>query len=224
MSDNQFGPVSNFLVPATGSTNAYTLRENFTATPKFFDPRNVGLDGAPFRPYGVIIDNTAGNDTLTVLVNEMSFTVNAEAGASVQMPFPAPVNCTFNITGDGDATVIFVDYPIIPTIARAGSDIPNPLPVTGPLTDAELRAAPVPVSLPAGGSRAAGLATVTTAGATPAGAYMVSFKNTGSTDVTVAGGTLAPGEIVTYQSNGSDTIGSVLYDATGGTLQIADLY
>jgi len=138
--------VSNFLVPATGSTNAYVLKETFSSTPKFVNFDNVELDGIPFRPSGVLIDNSQGANTLTVLINEISFRISCPAGEMVQMPYPAPVNHTANITGNGTATVVFVDYPVVPFTTASGGEIADPLPVSGPLTDAELRAAPVPIS------------------------------------------------------------------------------
>lgn len=108
--------VSNYLVPATGSTNAYMVRETFTTDPFTVDFNKIELDGLPFRPYGVIIDNTAGANPLTVIINEMSLALVAAAGKAVHVPFPAPVGCTASITGNGVATVIFVDYPVIPFI------------------------------------------------------------------------------------------------------------
>lgn len=107
--------VSNYLVPATGSTNAYPLKETFVpGTPKLVDFNSAGLDGIPFRPSGVIIDNSQGVGTLRVLINEISYAMNVPAGGSIQMQYPAPVGHTATITGDGLATVVFVDYPIIP--------------------------------------------------------------------------------------------------------------
>lgn len=108
--------VSNYLVPATGSTNAYMVRENFSATSFLVDFNKQELDGLPFRPYGVIIDNTGGANPVTVTINEMALAIVAPAGKAVHCPFPAPVGCTASITGNGIATVVFVDYPVIPFI------------------------------------------------------------------------------------------------------------
>ena len=110
-------PVSNFLVPATGSTNAYRLTQIFNATnPLFVDFTIISLDGIPFRPSGVIIDNKNGTTALNVLINEMGLNISCPAGKFMQMPYPAPLNHTANILGDGtnQATVVFVDYPLIP--------------------------------------------------------------------------------------------------------------
>lgn len=108
--------VTNFLVPATGSTNAYVLNQAFAAAPFLQNFNNVALDGIPFRPSGVIIDNTAGTTPLTVLINEIGYNIVCPAGKTLQMPYPAPVGHSANITGDPAhvCTVVFVDYPVIP--------------------------------------------------------------------------------------------------------------
>jgi hypothetical protein len=161
--------VSNYLVPATSSPNAYLIRGTFSAAPEIVNFSNISLNGLAFRPSGVIIDNTAGTGSLNILIPEMSFNISCPAGASLNMPYPAPMNHTASITGLGDATVIFVDYPLQPysSVQASGTVIPNPLPVTATaplnvnistpnpvpvstngLTDTELRATPVPVSVP----------------------------------------------------------------------------
>jgi len=142
--------VSNFLVPATGTTNSFAVHETFSSSPHFVDFRNVELDGNYFRPYGVLIDNQSGTGDLTVLVNENSFRITCAAGGFLQLPFPAPIDCTANITGLGEATVIFVDFPVMPFQPSGAVNItlPNPLPVSGPLTDTQIRATALPVSGP----------------------------------------------------------------------------
>lgn len=110
--------VTNFLVPATGSTNAYQIRETFTGVPKFIEFNSIELDGQAFRPSGVIADNTQGDGDLVILINEISYRIIVPAGQTLQMPYPAPLNHTVNISGDGDATVLFVDYPVIPYVSN----------------------------------------------------------------------------------------------------------
>ncbi len=141
----------NYLVPATGSPNIYSIHETFSATPFAVDFTQIGLNGLPFRPSGVIIDNTRGTGDLSILIPQVSYNIVCKAGASLAMQYPAPVNHSASITGLGDATVIFVDFPIMPfsSAQAAGTNIPNPLPVSGPLTNTELRASGVPVTGPA---------------------------------------------------------------------------
>lgn len=230
--------VTNYLVPATGSTNAFSIRQNFSATPYYQEFSSQGLDGIPFRPSGVIIDNSQGTGPLTVLINENSYRMVVPAGAGVQLPYPAPLNHTVNITGQGDATVIFVDYPVLPysSVSGGGGSVPNPLPVTGPLTDTELRAASVPVSGPLTDAelraasvnvvlpttaRTPALTSVTASGTVAAGSRMVSVKNVGAAAGTLAGVAFPAGQSVTWLAQGNDTLGSVAYNATGTTYLIA---
>lgn len=118
---NAVQSVSNFLVPATGTTNLYNVSEIFSSTPKFIDFRDQSLDGLPFRPSGVIIDNSQGTGNLVVLINETGFQIICGAGMGMSMPYPAPINHTVNITGQGQAVVQFVDYPVIPWAPSGGS-------------------------------------------------------------------------------------------------------
>lgn len=119
MSDPVLQQISNFLVPAAGNISAVVYREVFGATPVLKQFNNFELDGIPFRPYGVLIDNTTGTVALNVLINEISFNISCAAGKSLQMPFPAPLNFTVNITGDpvNLETVVFVNYPLIPFVS-----------------------------------------------------------------------------------------------------------
>lgn len=158
--------VSNFLVPAQGTTNALAISQVFSSSPLRINFQDKGLDGVPFRPSGVVIDNTNGTGVLRVKINETGLTFDCIPGNTMQMPYPAPLNHSATITGNNEhATVIFVDYPLIPNIIEGNFagltdtqlraspvpvDIHNagvPLDVIGPLTDGELRAAPVPVDI-----------------------------------------------------------------------------
>jgi len=197
--------VTNFLVPATGSTNAFMIEQTFSATPYFQNFNNVELNGIPFRPSGVIIDNTSGTGDLTVLINELSFAITCPAGLSIQMPYPAPVNHSVNITGLGEATVVFVDYPVVP-FGGTQLSLPNP----------------TPVSLPSA-SLTATLDSSSGSSSTSAGLHMVSFYNSGSANATIAGGTLAAGLTITFEAPVGQTIGAIAYNATGTTLVIATL-
>lgn len=218
--------VSNFLVPATGSTNAYQLHQEFDTIPTFVDFSQVGLSGIPFRPSGVIIDNTKGTDILSVLINEMSFVISCPAGSALQMPFPAPVGCTANVTGSGEvATVVFVDYPVIPYVFSSASGSNN-VNVTGTvgLTDAQLRATPVSILVETSATeQTASLLNVTTAGTVAAGAHSVSFANIGAADATVAGGTLKMNQAVSFEATLQGILGAIAYDATGTELLISEV-
>ncbi len=111
----------------------------------------------------------------------------------------------------------------------------------GGLTDAELRATPVPVSgtfyqatqpvsiaapvavtLPSS-VKTPGLLAATSAGTVAAGAVEVSFLVTGAGDATVLGVSLSQGAYVNYQAPLGSTLGAIIYDATGTTLKISEV-
>lgn len=109
--------VVNYMIPAVGSPRGFVQSQVFSATPVTLDFRNVSggsIDGQPFRPSGVFIDNTQGTGDLTVVINEISFRMICPAGESLNLQYPAPVEMTATITGLGQATVVFVDFPVIP--------------------------------------------------------------------------------------------------------------
>ncbi len=109
--------VTNYLIPPVGSPRAYVHSSVLSATPAFLDFRETAggmIDGQPFRPNGVFIDNTLGAGDLVILLIEVNFRILCPAGDSLNAQFPAPHNVTFNITGDGQATVLFVDFPVFP--------------------------------------------------------------------------------------------------------------
>lgn len=127
--------VSNFLVPASGSTNSVVFDQTFSAgVPVVVNFAGYEISGIPFRPSGVLIDNTASPNQISVTIPEIGYTMICAAGEMLHLPYPAPINHSASISGDGDATVIFVDYPVIPYSSRfvAAVAFPNPLPVSLP--------------------------------------------------------------------------------------------
>lgn len=109
-------PVNNYLVPATGTTNSVPVKGPFSATPTRIDFREVSLNGEQFVPSGVFIDNSAGAGPIVIAIEGMQgFTVTCAAGARTARQYPAPIDQIVEIIGDGEATVIFVDFPVIPS-------------------------------------------------------------------------------------------------------------
>lgn len=104
----------NYIVPASGTTRGVVITETLSATPITKDFRDFGQDGLPFIPSGVYIDNTQGTAPCIIVINEIGFRVVAQAGQSVVSQYPAPSNQTVSIVGGGEATIVFVDYPVIP--------------------------------------------------------------------------------------------------------------
>lgn len=119
--------VSNYIVPAAGTTRGYTVRKVFDPLlPDVIDFRQIALDGQPYRPSGVFVDNTRNSDPLTVVVNEIGFTIIVPAGANVATPYPAPIQHSVTIIGNGEAVLVFVDFPVIPQGFDGGAGAVSP--------------------------------------------------------------------------------------------------
>jgi hypothetical protein len=146
ISNPQINNVGNYLVPASGQTHSATLQGIFSATPQVIDWRQFEIDNFPFRPQGVFIDNTLGIANLVINIQPINFNVICGAGQVGQYQFPAPDGQTCSITGSGQASVIFVDFPVLPNqgqTAIAGTANvnivgPNPLPVSPTINAAGL--------------------------------------------------------------------------------------
>lgn len=115
---NGLQEVVNFMIPAIGGPRCYIQSQVFdpaVAVPINFIGITGGYwDGQPFRPSGVFIDNTQGTAPLIVIINELSYRMACPAGHSLNLSFPAPPDLTATITGEGQATVVFVDIPVMP--------------------------------------------------------------------------------------------------------------
>lgn len=140
--------VSNYLVPAGGGTHAVPVQGTFSATPVIIDWSQFKVDNFPFQPQGVYVDNSEGTgpvviDILTGVNGNTFWTVTIPTGAVQAVSFPAPNGQACSITGDGDANVVFVDFPVLPagtvvTVSNVVSvDVvsPDPLP-TSPTVNA----------------------------------------------------------------------------------------
>lgn len=115
---------SNYLIPSSGGTQAVPVIGIFSANPEVIDWRQYANDiDGPFSPQGVYIDNTQGAGPLTVNIYSGGnasalgtpfWTVTCVAGARTTENFPAPQGQLVSVTGNGQATVIFVNYPVLP--------------------------------------------------------------------------------------------------------------
>ena len=108
---------TNYMVPSNGQTHAVGYQGTLSATPLLVDWRQFAIDNELFQPQGVYIDNTAGTVPLVVTILPINFKVTCPAGLTLEASFPAPNGQTATITGDpnNSATVIFVDYPVLPS-------------------------------------------------------------------------------------------------------------
>jgi hypothetical protein len=101
----------------------------------------------------------------------------------------------------------------MPVVRLLGDDpSTSPTAPTG-LTDAELRASPVPMTI-AGAARTPSMITETSAGTVAAGALSVSFANIGTASATVAGGAPPKGYSVTFDAPKGDTLAAIAYTAS----------
>ena len=129
----------NYLVPSSGGTHAVPVVGVFSGTPYAIDWRQFSIDEFPFQPQGIFIDNSLGAGPLTITIQPINWNVTCPAGAVMQSQFPAPDGQTASIVGDGQASVVFVDFPVLPNagavqiLGTANVNIasPNPLPVLG---------------------------------------------------------------------------------------------
>src|SRR5690242_20481635 len=106
--------VTNYLVPAAGTTHAIGFGGRFSAVPYAIDWRQWKIDNFPFQPQGVYIDNSKGTVDLTITILPIGYSITCPAGGRRAASFPAPNGQTATITGDpaNDAVVTFVDYPV----------------------------------------------------------------------------------------------------------------
>lgn len=115
--------VVNYSAPSAGFTRACPIQTTFTAVPFNIDFKALegsNLADTPFRPTGVYIDNTQSANPLVIVINELNYRIACPAGASLNLPYPAPAYSTASITGNGPASIIFVDYPVQPYSSATG--------------------------------------------------------------------------------------------------------
>lgn len=119
----------NYLVPASGTTTGFVVEGIFTDTPSVQDWRMQELDGEPFVPSGAFMDNSQGTGPLRIFIRGTAYSVSCPAGARIAVQYPAPLDQITEVTGDGQASIVFVNFPVLPT-----SDVPPDFsPVVTPL-------------------------------------------------------------------------------------------
>ncbi|HKY45374.1 MAG TPA: hypothetical protein VJM50_19940 [Pyrinomonadaceae bacterium] len=131
--------VINYMIPAVGTPRGYVWTGTLSSTPVTIDFRNVsggGIDGQPFRPSGIFIDNTRGTGNVVVTINEISYQMICLTGELLNLQFPAPIDVTASFIGLGEATLVFVDFPVLP-YRNLASAIPSVLwgSISGTLAD-----------------------------------------------------------------------------------------
>lgn len=114
--------MQNYLVPAAGTTHGFRFTGNLVlGEPVEISFRDYELNGRSFAPSGVLIDNTLGTADMVVTIVEFQFRLICKKGNTLMLPYPAPLNQTARIEGEGPITAIFVDYPVQPYSTAGGS-------------------------------------------------------------------------------------------------------
>lgn len=122
MANGELKAVVNYTAPDVGSMRACPFSLVLSAIPFNVDFRALqgsDLDGTPFRPSGVYVDNSAGTGDLVITIGELNYRIICPAGGVLNIPYPAPTYATLQIVGLGQASIIFVDYPVQPFLKVA---------------------------------------------------------------------------------------------------------
>lgn len=106
--------VQNYMVPAGGNTHCIPVGGTFSAVPYKLDWRQFKIDNFPFIPQGVFVDNSKGTGALVITFKPLDYSISVPAGIVGQYQFPAMASQTCSIVGLGDATLFFVDFPVLP--------------------------------------------------------------------------------------------------------------
>lgn len=114
LNQTQFS-VRNYLVPSSGQTHCVEFSGVLSAQAALIDWAQFSVDSFPFIPQGVFIDNTQGTGALTITVLPLNYNIVCPAGQVLQAQFPAPINQTMQVTGNGQAQLFFVDFPVLPS-------------------------------------------------------------------------------------------------------------
>lgn len=115
-------PTTNYLVPSSGGTHCVPVSAVFNSSPAVLDWRQFSESSFPFMPQGVFIDNTQNANPLTITILPINWSIVCPAGVQLMTPFPAPVAQTASISssgGGGQATCMFVDFPVLPFLSSA---------------------------------------------------------------------------------------------------------
>lgn len=117
MANGELQSLVNFRQPLNSTLRAAPYKLVLSNSPFYVDFRTLvgsDLDGTPFKPYGMYIDNTQGNANLTILFQETQYRVVCKKGEVLNTSYPAADYAIAAITGDGPASIIFVDYSVEP--------------------------------------------------------------------------------------------------------------
>ena len=109
---------TNYLVPLDGTTHVVVAGFVATAVVHKINWPAFSNDNFSFWPQGAYIDNSGSLTDLTLVVKPIDFSVTIAAGAKQIVSWPAPKNQETWLTGNGPATIFFVNYPLLSTPAE----------------------------------------------------------------------------------------------------------
>lgn len=117
MANGELQSLVNFRQPLNSTLRAAPYKLVLSSSPYYVDFRTLvgsDLDGTPFKPYGMYIDNTQGTENLIILFQETQYRVVCKKGEVLNTSYPAADYAIAAITGNGPASIIFVDYSVEP--------------------------------------------------------------------------------------------------------------
>lgn len=192
---NGLEQVINYMIPAVGTPRGYFWSGVLTGAPVTIDFRNVsggGIDGQVFRPSGVFIDNTQGAGNLSVTINEIAYQMICLPGELLNLQFPAPIDVTVSFVGNGQATLAFVDFPVLPYRNLASGGMVNPMTTIGDIIFAQVAGTPERLAIGSTGQ------VLTVAGGLPSWATPTAYMSnpmTNSQDLIIGGASGAPARL-----------------------------
>jgi hypothetical protein len=123
LSGTQVQDTTNYLVPSSGGTHCVPVTALWTSNPAILDWRQFSESSFPFMPQGVFVDNSQNANPLLIQILPLGWNINVAAGVQLMTPFPAPLAQTAQVSssgGGGTATLMFVDFPVLPFQSSAG--------------------------------------------------------------------------------------------------------
>lgn len=123
LSNVQVQDTTNYLVPSSGGTHCVPVTAAWTVNPAILDWRQFSESSFPFMPQGVFVDNSQNANPLLIQILPLGWNINVAAGVQLMTPFPAPLAQTAQVSssgGGGIATLMFVDFPVLPFQSSAG--------------------------------------------------------------------------------------------------------
>ncbi len=109
---------ANYLVPLDGTTHVVVAELVLTGTAHKINWGSFSNDNFSFWPQGAYVDNSGSLADLTMVIKPINFSVTIAAGAKQMVSWPAPKSQETWLTGNGPATIFFVNYPLLSTPAE----------------------------------------------------------------------------------------------------------